>query len=142
MFSWFRPSIEKIGFEDITRNSEEVILINTLPVGEQDCLIKGTISADIEERVLNKYIERGEAYKIPVIVYGRNSCDDSAEKKCGQLAKLGFREVFWYVGGLFEWLLLQDIYGATEFGTTCPSKNIDLLKYRPNQKRGILRIGF
>lgn len=142
MFSWFRPSIEKIGFEDITRNAENVIIINTLPSGEQDCLIQNTLSAEIEERTLNGYIERGEAYKIPVIVYGRNSCDESAEKKCGQLAKLGFREVYWYVGGLFEWLLLQDIYGKTEFKTTGTVKNVDLLKYRPTPKRGILRIGF
>jgi len=34
-----------------------------------------------------------------------------------------------YTGGLFEWLLLQDIYGKTEFPTT--TNIIDLLKYKP-----------
>jgi len=33
-----------------------------------------------------------------------------------------------YIGGLFEWLLLQDIYGDEEFPTT--SKIIDILKYK------------
>ncbi len=142
MFSWLFPSIEKIGFEDIKRNSENVILINTLSTNEQDCLIKDTLNIEIEEKTLNGYIERGETGKIAIIVYGRNSCDESAEKKCKQLLKLGFKEVYWYVGGLFEWLLLQDIYGSTEFKTTTCDKNIDLLKYRPTIKRGILRIGY
>jgi hypothetical protein len=33
-----------------------------------------------------------------------------------------------YIGGLFEWLLLQDIYGDEEFPTT--AKIIDILKYK------------
>jgi hypothetical protein len=32
---------------------------------------------------------------------------------------------------MFEWLLLQDIYGAAEFPTT--KKELDLLKYKPSQ---------
>jgi hypothetical protein len=36
--------------------------------------------------------------------------------------------VFVYTGGLFEWLLLQDIYGKDEFPTT--SDELDILKYR------------
>jgi len=44
------------------------------------------------------------------------------------LLKLGFNSVFVYTGGIFEWLLLQDIYGKDEFPTT--SEELDILKYR------------
>jgi hypothetical protein len=43
---------------------------------------------------------------------------------------LGFENVYIYRGGMFEWLLLQDIYGFDEFQTT--SKITDLLKYKPD----------
>ena len=42
---------------------------------------------------------------------------------------LGFYNVYLYNGGLFEWLLLQDIYGFDEFPTT--KKELDILKYKP-----------
>ena len=45
--------------------------------------------------------------------------------------KLGFQKVFIYQGGMFEWLLLQDIYGHKEFPTT--KKILDILKYKPHQ---------
>jgi hypothetical protein len=63
-----------------------------------------------------------------LIVYGKNATDDSAETKCKQLIQLGFKHVNWYVGGLFEWLLLQEIYGKGEFPTNGVCK--DLLYYR------------
>ena len=67
--------------------------------------------------------------KIHIIVYGKNNTDDTAEKKYQQLIDLGFSNVYLYYGGLFEWLLLQDIYGETEFPTT--KKVLDILKYKP-----------
>jgi hypothetical protein len=36
-----------------------------------------------------------------------------------------------YLGGMFEWMLLQDIYGRDEFPTT--SKVLDILKYKPKR---------
>jgi hypothetical protein len=42
-----------------------------------------------------------------------------------------------YAGGLFEWLLLQDIFGAAEFPTT--KKELDIIKYKPNK---ILNVKF
>ena len=39
-----------------------------------------------------------------------------------------FTNVFIYPGGLFEWLLLQDIYGFDDFPTT--KKERDHLKYK------------
>jgi len=46
------------------------------------------------------------------------------------LSGLGFQDVYLYMGGMFEWLLLQDIYGADEFPTT--NKFLDILYYKPN----------
>ena len=63
-----------------------------------------------------------------IIIYGKNANDESSEKKYQQIQKLGFLYVFLYSGGLFEWLLLQDIYGKEEFPTT--TYTLDLLKYK------------
>ena len=41
---------------------------------------------------------------------------------------LGFTNIALYLGGLFEWLLLQDIFGFDNFPTT--TKTIDILKYK------------
>ena len=42
--------------------------------------------------------------------------------------ELGFKNIYVYIGGIFEWLLLQDIYGDEQFPTTI--KIIDILKYK------------
>jgi len=75
-----------------------------------------------------------------IIIYGKNSSDTTIEKKCDQLLGLGFVHVFIYAGGLFEWLLLQDIYGEGEFPTT--KKTLDILKYKPSRSFGGLYIGY
>jgi len=74
---------------------------------------------------------------VRIIVYGRNCNDDKAYTKYSQLSSLGFYNVYLYAGGLFEWLLLQDIYGAGEFPTT--KKELDIIKYKPNK---ILNVKF
>jgi hypothetical protein len=66
-----------------------------------------------------------------IIVYGKNSNDITILHKYEQLVKLGFTNVYIYTGGLFEWLMLQDIYGTTEFPTT--KRELDILKYKPNK---------
>lgn len=133
---WFVPEAAKIGFEDVkyalnAPNKQRCILLNTLPHHEQSCLIQGTLPAYEEESTINRYIDSGEFLEKCIIVYGRHGCDPTIHAKCKQLKRLGFVEVYMYVGGLFEWLLLQDIYGDAEFPTT--SKMLDILKYRPNQ---------
>jgi len=62
-------------------------------------------------------------------VYGKHANDDNAETKYNQLVEMGLREVYVYTGGLFEWMLLQDIYGQEEFPTT--ETVLDILKFRP-----------
>ena len=121
-------SIKKIGFEDmkyvIKNKKKNYVMINTLAITEQECLIPGTISVNDEEAFINRHLNKN----ISIIIYGKNANDDSIFKKYEQLLKLGFNSVFVYTGGIFEWLLLQDIYGKDEFPTT--SEELDILKYR------------
>jgi hypothetical protein len=122
---------EYIGFEDIKyaiTHSNNFIIINTLSANEQDTLIKGTLPCDREETAINEQISNYRAPDLPVIIYGRNCSDDSVLLKQEQLVNIGVKHVCVYMGGLFEWLLLQDIYGSDEFPTT--SNCVDLLKYR------------
>lgn len=129
-------TIPKINFEDVqtvTRNSEIYLLINTLPIYEQNCLILNSIQAVQEESIINKHLKMNN--NIPIIIYGKNANDDSIYKKYQQLLQLGFSNVYLYMGGLFEWLLLQDVYGSNDFPTT--SKQLDILKYKPNQRLNV-----
>ena len=127
-------SIKKIGFEDmkyvIKNKKKNYVMINTLAVMEQECLIPGTVSVKDEEAFINRHLNKN----ISIIIYGKNANDDSIFKKYEQLVKLGFNSVFVYTGGIFEWLLLQDIYGEENFPTT--QKENDLLKYK---SEGVLR---
>lgn len=131
------PSIQKISFEDIQyilKNHETHLLINTLNETEQDCLIPYTVTAVNEERIINEHLKRNKK-EIKIIIYGKNSNDDNIYKKYNQLTSFGFYHVYIYCGGLFEWLLLQDIYGVNEFPTT--KKELDILKYKPNKMLNI-----
>ena len=136
MFSGlFQTSYKKINFEDVQyaiKNINQYIIINTLPNAEQDCLIKHTLSYEQEESTINELLGNYDFNNKKLIVYGKNSSDETAEKKYSQLRTLGFSELYLYTGGLFEWMLLQDIYGNTEFPTT--KKVLDILKYKGNRK--------
>jgi hypothetical protein len=128
--------IQKINFEDVQvvcKNPELYLLMNTLTEMEQGCLITGTISPKQEETLINRYMKTNPTIRI--VVYGRNTNDESIYKKYNQLQRLGFTNVFLYMGGMFEWLLLQDIYGFEEFPTT--TKQLDILKYKPVQRLNI-----
>ena len=130
-------SIQKINYEDVQhviKNTEIYILINTLSESEQDCLIPHTININNEEIIINKFIKTGNK-QIKIIVYGRNCNDEKIYIKYNQLSSLGFQNVFIYTGGIFEWLMLQDIYGEKEFPTT--KKELNILKYKPNKMFGI-----
>jgi hypothetical protein len=129
------PSLPLIGFEDVLHalnRKDDYVLVNTLPLTNQSVLIKGTLAASEEEaffdEYLNKYVEKTKT----VVLYGMNSCDTTVHEKRTQLLSLGISDIMVYSGGLFEWLLLQDIYGQTEFPTN--SKAADLLIYRPKRK--------
>jgi len=121
----------KINYEDVQhviKNSETHVLINTLSDVEQTCLIPNTINPKKEEELINNFIQSGNK-QVKIVIYGKNCNDDKLYKKYTQLNKLGFYNIYMYTGGMFEWLLLQDIYGENEFPTT--KKELDLLKYKP-----------
>lgn len=131
----------KIGFEDVLLAIREIrrkkdnhyLMLNTLPITEQDYLIEGTTSYTIEEQLINGIMN--DVSKDPktyfILLYGKNCTDDSVDKKYKQMIHLGFSKTFIYYGGLFEWSLLQDIYGAEYFPTTKPCKELLLLAPRP-----------
>ena len=119
-------SMKKINYEDmqtVTKNPEIYLIINTLSPSDQKCLIVNTTVAEEEEILINKYLKENKSIRI--IVYGKNCNDDSVQKKYQQLLTLGFYNIFVYTGGMFEWLLLQDIYDKELFPTT--KKELDLL---------------
>jgi hypothetical protein len=124
-------SINKTNFEDIQQllstKPGQYLLINTLTIEEQYCLIPTTLPYDKEEIVINEHIKKYNK-DIKIIIYGKNCNDETTIHKYKQLYLLGFYNIYIYIGGLFEWLLLQDIYGSSEFPTT--SKQLDLLKYK------------
>ena len=122
-------SIKKINFEDLQLaiKKNNYIIINTLNDNNQECLIKGTISPEQEILILNEYLNKSD--KIVIIIYGENSNDEKIFLKYKQLIDLGFNNVYLYIGGIFEWLMLQEIYGEENFPTT--TQLLDLLKYKP-----------
>ena len=135
-------SIKKINFEDVQyviKNQEMFLLINTLSQSEQNCLIYTTSDINKEEELINQFIKLGN-YNVKLVVYGKNSNDEKVYTKEEQLRKLGFNNTFIYTGGLFEWLMLQDIYGSSEFPTT--SNELDILKYKPNKILNLKYIEF
>ena len=126
-------SIRKINYEDIQyviKNSEVHITINTLTQQEQDCLLPNTLNINNEEGIINQLILKGNKH-VKIIIYGKNCNDEKVYTKYQQLTSLGFYNVYVYPGGLFEWLMLQDIYGSSEFPTT--KKELDILRYKPNK---------
>jgi hypothetical protein len=126
-------SIRKINFEDvqyIIKNSGNYLMINTLPVSEQDCLLPHTMNIHKEEELVNQLISAGKK-EVKIVIYGKNCNDDKLYTKYQQLTSLGFYNVFVYPGGLFEWLMLQDIYGHDDFQTT--KKEMDILRFKPKK---------
>jgi len=108
------------------KNKNKFLLINTLESSRQNILIKNTLPIDKEEELINKLIKSNQ--NVNIIVYDENANAPNLMKKYNQLLGLGFINVFIYPGGLFEWLLLQDIYGYDNFPTT--SQERDILKFK------------
>lgn len=121
-------AIQRISFEDMQyAQASGQLIINTLPVTEQSMLISKTVGCDVEIQ----FVERAIRLKEPILIYGKHGNDETIYVKYDQIKKLGGK-VYLYVGGLFEWLLLQDIYGAEHFQTTGTATMVDLLKYKPS----------
>lgn len=113
-----------VHFEDLYK--ENSILINTLPDYEQTCLIHKTTQAKEEINRMNNYLKTNK--HIMIIVYGKNYSDKSIIKKFNQLKQLGFTNVHIYFGGMFEWLMLQELYGNENFKTD--GSTLDILQFK------------
>lgn len=125
-----KDSYSKVSFEnvqDVVNNNSNSLLINTMSENEQSCLIKSTLTP-IQETIEIDRLLQDNRKNISIIIYGKHSNDEKIYEKYKQLESYGFM-VYIYTGGLFEWLLLQDIYGENEFPTT--SRELDILKYKP-----------
>ena len=122
-------SVHKISFKQMQTiiQNKDYIIINTLSPDLQNCLIINTLNASQEVSIINNLIKTDKERII--IIYGKNCIDETLIKKYTQLLNLGFKNINVYVGGLFEWLTLQDIYGSDLFPTT--SIENDFLKYSP-----------
>lgn len=124
--------IEKIGFEDVQHfinTTAKPTLINTLQADTQECLIPNTVLANQEESIINDFLKNGNT-SVTIIVYGNNCNDNTMFVKYNQLVSLGFKNIYIYTGGMFEWLLLQDVFGFTDFPTTIKVKELYFLKYK------------
>lgn len=125
-----QPSIKKVNFEDIQnllQNRQNTILINTLTHEDQECIIPKTQDYKKEEDVINMCLNKDK--NTIIIIYGKNSHDMKVYEKYNQLIDLGFTNVYIYPGGMFEWMLLQDIYSYEHFPTT--THEVDILKFKP-----------
>jgi hypothetical protein len=127
---FFQKTHKKLSFEDvkyIISRPNDYVLISTLPSNAQQCLIPNTISDQSEEKIINEYLNKYD-FTPKFVIYGKNTNDDTVEVKAKQLSGLGFSDVYLYGGGMFEWLLLKDVYGEDEFPTT--SNFLDILFYK------------
>ena len=75
-----------------------------------------------------------------VIGVDMSSADETAITKGQQLSALGFTNIYIYIGGLFEWALLQEIYDFENFPTT--TKLSDPLRFQPANKFNIQLISY
>lgn len=134
------PYSQMVNFENVQyafKNPTEYLLMNTFPTDSQYCTIHGTIPYQEEERIINEMISQMDVTDKHIIIYGKNSNDPTVMQKYKQICSLGISSVYIYSGGMFEWLMLQDIYGKIEFPTDIYPSNkpnsicADILSYKP-----------
>ena len=114
-----------VNFEKLKEMQKEGATIIHTMVETEKVLIVGTVVAEKETEKINKMISKND-YEKDIIIYGRNCHEyEKLVKKQKQLASLGFKNVYIYLGGMFEWLLLQDVYGAKEFPTEKKGEILD-----------------
>ena len=129
------PKDNQINYEvmqDFVNKPSNILIINTLPLDNQHVTIKNTLLAREEETIINNVVKiPNKKLLVTIVLYGKNYSDETVIKKFHELKNLGFTQIYVYVGGLFEWLLLSDIYGDEEFPITSTDNltPIDLLKF-------------
>jgi len=124
--------IQTANFDNVKYDKH--ILIHVMDDADQRVLIKGTLTIEDEVNTLNSVLNASKQGETSVIIYGKNTDDyGRVVKRYNQLRQLGFN-AFVYLGGIFEWLLLQEVYGISEFqidnrGTA----KVDVLKFAPTR---------
>jgi len=125
--------IRTVNFDNIKENTH--ILIHVMDETDQSVLIKGTLTIDKEITIINSLLSASKQGDTRIIIYGKNTDDfHKVMRRYKQLCELGFN-AFVYIGGLFEWLLLQEIYGSSEFPIEFSQKQtgfLDILKFAPH----------
>ena len=136
---WFKSENtndkNRVGFEEVIQciKGGKGLVISTLPLEKQGCLIHGAFTIEQEVVEINDLLENAD-FKQVIIVYGLNHTDNTVFKKQEQLMSMGFHNVQVYLGGMFEWLLLQDVYGKEQFPTTNKT-DVDILSYFVRRNR-------
>lgn len=125
-------SINTANFDDV-RMSKGCSLIHVMDECEQIVMIKGTLSIEDEIDAINNILSKQMQTESVIIIYGKNTdAVPKLVKRYRQLRGLGFTNAFVYFGGLFEWLLLHDIYGISEFPIeNLTNLKIDAMQYKP-----------
>ena len=125
--------IRTANFDNIKENTH--ILIHVMDKTDQSVLIKGTLTIEKEITIINSLLSASKQGDTRIIIYGKNTDDfHKVVKRYKQLCDLGF-DAFVYIGGIFEWLLLQEIYGSSEFPIEFSQKQtgfLDILKFAPH----------
>ncbi len=107
-----------VGPNYITDNNAKVILLATPQVDAKMWCIDGTLTPEMEEREINRIIQKysssGKAPEEKIVYYGLNSVDRSPDEQTAKLASHGI-EASVYRGGMFEWLLLREVFGADNY---------------------------
>jgi hypothetical protein len=117
----FSVDIQTIHFEQLNKilKDQNILLINTLPINEQNCLIDKTIQGNSEQNIISSSNKDNS-----IIIYGRNHNDKTPYTKYTQLKKLGYTNVSVYSGGLCEWVLLSEYFGRMHFKLTNDCKDL------------------
>ena len=114
-----------VNFELLKEMQKDGATIIHIMDENEKVLIFGTVVAEKESEKINKMLSKND-YEKDIIIYGRNCREyETLLKKQKQLASLGFKNVHIYLGGMFEWLLLQDVYGTKEFPTEKKGEILD-----------------
>ena len=86
-------SINRINFKDMQYAiASNIVIINTLDINRQECLIKNTLKPEEEIATINDIIKRNKRQKI--VIYGENSSDNSIVKTYYQLHNLGLSNIY------------------------------------------------
>jgi hypothetical protein len=134
-------AIKKANFDDVIMISKELsknsakktqILIHVMDKDDEELLIKNTLSINEEIEKINSLLSLRKM-DVTIVIYGKNTDNVSkVVRRYKQLCDMGFFNVYVYLGGLFEWLLLQEIYGNNEIQTNNICKR-NILDYKPTR---------